>query len=380
MKGGSVDLKRGRDMHRNAIMSSYPDRKRARNQGSPPVSHNAIAPMNLKLLAQTLGISETTVSRALNGYPEVSERTREKVLAAAKSAGYRPNPMARSLAVGRTNIVGIIYPLMPTDLGDPMFLNIVGGMSEALEAQRMDLIIAPVSPSNELRSYEHMVRGRRVDGLVVGRTRVHDERINYLAKQGLPFVAHGRTQLKQPYAWFDYDNEAGIRIAVERLLSLGHQRIGLISAPLEMNFARQRMDSFVSTLKAAGLEPDPKYLADNTLDRRTGYQAMQQLLACSPRPSAVIVDNHLSGVGAMRALLDAGVAIGKEMSIIVWGGMEDSLVGYNITTIDQPEPRRAGAKMIEMLLSLLDGTAPGKLQVLWQPVLLPGETVGPCPR
>lgn len=336
--------------------------------------------MNLKLLAQTLGISETTVSRALNGYPEVSERTREKVLAAAKSAGYRPNPMARSLAVGRTNIVGIIYPLMPTDLGDPMFLNIVGGMSEALEAQRMDLIIAPVSPSNELRSYEHMVRGRRVDGLVVGRTRVHDERINYLAKQGLPFVAHGRTQLKQPYAWFDYDNEAGIRIAVEHLLSFGHQRIGLISAPLEMNFAQQRKDSFVSTLKAAGLAPNPSYLADNTLDRRSGYQAMQQLLACSPRPSAVIVDNHLSGVGATRALLDAGVVIGKEMSIIVWGGMEDSLVGYNITTIDQPEPRRAGAKMIEMLLSLLDGTAPGKLQVLWQPVLLPGETVGPCPR
>ncbi len=336
--------------------------------------------MNLKLLAKTLGISETTVSRALNGYPEVSERTREKVLAAAKSAGYRPNPVARSLAVGRTNIVGIIYPLMPTDLGAPRFLNIVGGMSEALEAQRMDLIIAPVSPSNELRSYEHMVRGRRIDGLVVGRTRVHDERIAYLAKQDLPFVAHGRTQLKQPYAWFDYDNEAGIRIAVEHLLSLGHQRIGLVSAPLEMNFARQRMDSFLDTLRAAGLTADPRYLIDSTLDRRTGYQAMQRLLAQSPRPTAVIVDNHLSGVGAIRALLDAGIAIGKDMSIIVWGAMEDSLVGYNVTTIDQPEPRRAGAKMIEMLLSLLDGTAPAKLQVLWQPVLLPGETVGPCPH
>lgn len=336
--------------------------------------------MNLKNLAKTLGISETTVSRALNGYPEVSERTRARVLAAAKAAGYRPNPMARSLAVGRTNVVGIIYPLLPNDLADPMFLDIVGGMSEALEAQQMDLIIAPVSPANEFRSYEHMVQGRRVDGLIVGRTRLHDERIAYLAQQGLPFVAHGRTRLNQPHAWFDYDNEAGMRLAVERLISLGHQRIGLISAALEMNFARQRLDSFQATMRAAGLAIDPDNLIDNTLDRRAGYQAMQRLLARTPRPSAVIVDNHMSGVGAVRALLDAGIDIGREISLIVWGVMEDSLAGYNVTTIHQPEPRRAGAKMIEMLFALLDGTPPSALQELWQPVLLPGETTGVAPN
>src|SRR3954471_1684439 len=133
--------------------------------------------MNLKSLARTLGISKTTVSRALNGYPEVNVRTRERVLAAAKEAGYEANPMARSLAVGRTNVFGIIYPLLPTDLGDPMFLGVVGGMSEALEKTKRNLIIAPVSPQNELPSYEQMVKGRRVDALVVSRTLVVDERI-----------------------------------------------------------------------------------------------------------------------------------------------------------------------------------------------------------
>ena len=78
----------------------------------------------------------------------------------------------------------------------------------------------------------------------------------------------------------------------------------------------------------------------------------------------------------MRALLDAGIDIGKDVSIIVWGSVEDTLVGYNVTTIDQPDPRGAGAKMIEMLLALLDGTPPAQLQVLWQPVLLPGATTG----
>jgi LacI family transcriptional regulator len=332
--------------------------------------------MNLAHLANHLGMSKTTVSRALNGYPEVNVRTRERVLKAAKEVGYQPNPMARSLALGRTNVFGIIYPLLPTDLGDPMFLDVVAGMSAALEAVNKNLIIAPVSPAAEQPSYQQIVRGRRVDGLVVGRTLVRDERIAFLSKAKFPFVAHGRTELNVPYAWFDYDNEAGVRIAMERLLGLGHQRVALISAPLELNFARQRKDSFVTALSVAGLAADPRYLIDNTLDRRSGYQAMQQLLACSPRPTAVIVDNHLSGVGAVRALLDAGVEIGKEMSVIVWGSMADTLAGAHVTTIDQPDPRQAGARMVEMLLSLVDGTPAGDLHELWQPVLLEGATVG----
>ncbi|NYE62978.1 LacI family transcriptional regulator [Duganella sp. 1224] len=332
--------------------------------------------MNLAHLANHLGMSKTTVSRALNGYPEVNVRTRERVLKAAKEVGYQPNPMARSLALGRTNVFGIIYPLLPTDLGDPMFLDVVAGMSSALEAVNKNLIIAPVSPAAEQPAYQQIVRGRRVDGLVVGRTLVRDERIAFLSKAKFPFVAHGRTELNAPYAWFDYDNEAGIRMAMERLLGLGHQRVALISAPLELNFARQRKDSFVAALASAGLSADPRYLIDNTLDRRSGYQAMQQLLACSPRPTAVIVDNHLSGVGAVRALLDAGVEIGKEMSVIVWGSMADTLAGAHVTTIDQPDPHQAGARMVDMLLALIDGTPATDLQELWQPVLQEGATVG----
>jgi LacI family transcriptional regulator len=334
--------------------------------------------MNLERLANLLGMSKTTVSRALNGYPEVNGRTRERVLKAAKENGYQANPMARSLALGRTNVFGIIYPLLPADLGDPMFLDVVAGMSAALEEVSKNLIIAPVSPAAEQKSYQQIVRGRRVDGLVVGRTLVHDERIAFLSKSKFPFVAHGRTELDAPYAWFDYDNAAGIRMAMERLLGLGHQRVALISAPLELNFARQRKDSFVAAMSAAGLSADPSYLIAETLDRRSGYQAMQQLLACSPRPTAVIVDNHLSGVGAVRALLDAGIDIGKEISLIVWGNMADTLAGADVTTIDQPEPRKAGARMVAMLQALVDGTPASDLQELWQPVLLAGATVGPA--
>jgi LacI family transcriptional regulator len=332
--------------------------------------------MNLKSLADKLGMSKTTVSRALNGYPEVSELTRERVLRAARESGYEANPMARSLAVGRSNVLGTIYPLLPADLGDAMFLEVVGGLSEALEKKRMNFIIAPVSPANEMPSYEQMVRGRRVDGLVVSRTLVHDERIAYLARAGFPFIAHGRTQLDAPYAWFDYDNEAGIRMALERLLSLCHQRIAMISAPLAMNFAAQRRASFLATLSGAGLSADPRHLVDDCIDRRAGHAAVQALLAMTPRPTAIVVDNHLAGVGAVRALLDAGIAIGRDISLIVWGSMADTLADIDVTTIDQPNARAAGTRMADMLLALINGKPAASLQELWQPMLLAGATTG----
>jgi LacI family transcriptional regulator len=336
--------------------------------------------MNLKALADTLGMSKTTVSRALNGYPEVSEATRERVLAAAAASGYRANPVARHLAVGRSNVLGILYPLLPADLGDPMFLDVVGGISAALEAAGMNFIIAPVSPSNELPSYQQMVLGRRVDGLIVSRTLADDPRIGYLMAAGFPFVAHGRTNASAHHAWFDYDNAAGIRLALDALLAQGHRRIALLGSPQTLNFARQRRESFIDRLAEAGLPVDPRYLIESAIDRRSGYQAMQQLLAGSSRPTAVIVDNHLSGVGAVRALLDAGVDIGRDMSLVVWGRMADALAGLDVATIDQPDARAAGVKMGAMLLALLEGAPAASLQELWQPVLLRGATIRQSPK
>ncbi|GGX90785.1 LacI family DNA-binding transcriptional regulator [Massilia dura] len=335
--------------------------------------------MNLKALADTLGMSKTTVSRALNGYPEVSEATRQRVLAAAAASGYRANPVARHLAVGRSNVLGILYPLLPADLGDPMFLDVVGGISGALEAAGMNFIIAPVSPANELPSYQQMVLGRRVDGLIVSRTLVDDPRIAFLSEAGFPFVAHGRTDASAHHAWFDYDNAAGIRLALDALMAQGHRRIALLGSPQTLNFARQRRDSFLDCFSRAGLAVDPRYLIESAIDRRSGYGAMQQLLACAERPTAVIVDNHLSGVGAVRALLDAGIQIGRDMSLVVWGRMADALAGLDVATIDQPDARAAGAKMGAMLLALLEGAPAASLQELWQPVLLPGASIGRRP-
>jgi LacI family transcriptional regulator len=334
------------------------------------------ASMNLKSLARSLGISKTTVSRALNGYPEVNARTRERVLAAAQAAGYEANPMARSLAVGRTNVFGLIYPTGASDLGDPMFLNVVGGISAALEPLRRHLIIAPVNGGNEVGAYEQMVRSRRVDGLVVSRTHVDDARIAYLAKVGFPFVAYGRTGLGQPHAWLDVDHAGGIKAAFAHLREHGHERIGYLGAPSQYHFAAARRSAYDAAVAEAGLHVYPGHATLGGMDARSGYQAMSHLLQASPRPTAVIVDNHLSGGGAVRALLDAGLVPGRDLSVVVWGGLEDSLLDLSVTAIAQPDPAQVGSKLVEMLSALVGDTPAAELQCELPVSLRPGASVG----
>ncbi|HNB43005.1 MAG TPA: LacI family DNA-binding transcriptional regulator, partial [Burkholderiaceae bacterium] len=149
---------------------------------------NAVS-IDLKQLSARLGLSQTTVSRALNGYTDVSAKTRERVAQMAQELGYQPNSAARRLARGQADAVGIVYPLEAGDLGDPNFLFVVEGMSERLEAEDMDLLIASARSHAELRTYDRLLRGGRVDGVIVARTQVEDARIDYLRTAGFPFVA-----------------------------------------------------------------------------------------------------------------------------------------------------------------------------------------------
>ncbi|MBC8750782.1 MULTISPECIES: substrate-binding domain-containing protein [Paraburkholderia] len=268
---------------------------------------------------------------------------------------------------------------MAHNLGDPYFLDIVSGMNRALERADMYLIIASTSNADELRTYERMTEGRRVDGMVVARTKLNDPRLQYLAKMRIPFVAYGRSILPGPYAWFDFDTEAGLRQAVERLINLGHRRIALLNGPLELGFVTRARKGYVEAMAAAGLPVDARYMVERTLNSAGGHEAMAHLLSCNPRPTAVIVDNPPCGIGAVRALVDAGITIGSEMSIIINDGLpSDTLTGYNFTALQSPVPHEVGEKITELMLAVLHGEPPEKLQVLWQPTLEIGNSDGPC--
>lgn len=334
--------------------------------------------MNLKQFAHSLNLSPTTVSRALAGYADVSAATRARVQQAAEAAGYHPDVAARRLATGRADAVGIVYPFGDSGLGDPRFVEVVAGMSDALGDAGMDLMLASARPHTELETYRRMTRSRTVDALVVANTRRDDARIRLLQERRFPFVAYGRTETALPYAWFDFDNEAGARQATERLLRFGHRRIALIHASVEYTFAAQRLAGFEQALRTAGVAPEPSLVRQVALDRHGACEAMRALLALPQPPRALLVDNNLSGVGVLRALAQAGLQPGRDIALIIYDGVPADLpLPYRVTSVEQPTGDLAGRTLARLVLALLAGQEVGELNALALPRIVEGDTDGP---
>jgi len=335
--------------------------------------------MNLKELSDRLGLSQTTVSRALNGYSDVSEATRQRVVDMAEKSGYKPNAMARQLAMGKADAIGLVYPLDATYLGDPRFLEVLEGITARFNEENIDVLIASASKDDEVETYQRLIRAQRVDGLIVARTHVDDKRIHFLRKSKFPFVSYGRTSDPSGFAWFDFDNELGTRLAVERLVALGHRRIAYMHANLDLNFAAQRFQGFMSSMQAAGLVADPELVREAGFLRRTAYVVMNGLLGLPVPPTAVIVDNNQAGVGAIRAVVEADLTLGRDCSLIIYDGLpEDTLLDQqDVTAIEQPTSEQAGRKLAELMLDVMQGVPHSRLQVLWKPILHPGTSDGP---
>ena len=333
--------------------------------------------VNLKALSDALGLSRTTVSRALNGYEDVSAATRERVAKAAREMGYVADPTARRLATGRADVIGIVYPFGGDDLGDPRFGEVVAGMTARFAEDNRDFIIVAARPNAELETYRRLVEGKLVDGLIVARTLVDDPRIAYLQSCGFPYVAYGRTRIAEPYAWFDFDNEAGARDAVRRLIGFGHRRIAMLSAPLALNFAAQRRAGFHTAMHEAGIAPDPALLVECAFTREGGLQAAQALLTRSDRPTALFVDNNICGAGAFRAVVDSGLRMGQDISLIVYDGVSspDVAGSHRVTAVVQPTGQTTGRSLANLMLRLIGEGACG--QQLEGPLIEAGDTDGP---
>ncbi len=330
-------------------------------------------------MAQALGLSTSTVSRALNGYTDVNALTRTRVQEMADAMGYRPDAGARRLVRGNTDAIGIVYSAAVENLGNPQFLDMADGLGERLEREHLDLLLAVAKNETELGIYERLFKGGRVDAVVVPNTRVHDPRVDFLLKNGYPFVGYGRTEECAHYSWLDFDNDMGSQLAVTHLLGLGHTRIAYVHAPLELNFAFQRHRGYVRTLREAGVECPPHYCIGGVNDRRSGLNAVAQVLALSPRPTAVLVDNNLGGVGLIRGLMDAKLRVGHDISVVVHGDIpQDTLLtGLNVTTVTQPTPQTTGFALAEMVMKVLREPAGAPYQMLRPPALQVGTSSGP---
>jgi LacI family transcriptional regulator len=232
-----------------------------------------------------------------------------------------------------------------------------------------------------MATYGRLVRGGRVDAILLADTKVIDPRIDFLQQAGIPFLCYGRAGSRNDFTWYDFDNEAGSRLAVERLAALGHKHIAYIHTSLEFNYATQRHTGFISTMKRLDLPVHQDAIVKVGRDRRSGFIAVEKLLRLPVRPTAILVDNSVGGVGVIHALLEAGLVLGRDVSVIVDGGnpTDTMLHQIDVAVVMQPTPRESGKTMAEMLLQIIDGKEPKEgRHVLMQPQFVDGKTIGPA--
>jgi LacI family transcriptional regulator len=318
---------------------------------------------NLKALAQSLGLSITTVSRALDGYADVAPATRERVRAAASAINYRPNSAARSLRRRKAETVAVTMPTEPGRVGPPVFLEMLSTCSERLAEEGLDLMLLPtVRRGAEMEIYRRLVDGGRADAMIVVRTRRDDERIALLKERGIPFVTHGRTDASVDHAYIDGDGEAGFREATRYLASLGHRTIAHIAAPLDLTFAHLRRQGWVEGLMEEDLPLGPEAVAEPT--EAGGYEAARILLARTPRITAFLCATDSMAVGALRALRDCGLAAGRDVAVIGHDNLPAAaFTDPPLSTMEIAAPD-VGRQLAELLIARLGGADPRDLQTI----------------
>lgn len=342
--------------------------------------------MNLKELSSKLGLSQTTVSRALNGYPEVNEATRNRVLQAARKFNYAPSTRAKGLATGQALAIGHVIPVSSNhEMVNPIFGDFIAGAGEVYARNGYEMILSIL---DENQSEEQVYRGlksrRAVDGVVVHGPRMDDPRISLLREIDLPFVVHGRASgVNLPYTWLDVNNRRAFNRATEFLLDLGHRRIGLINGLEVMDFAHRRRAGYVDALQAHGLDPDPALMSSGEMTEEFGFVATARYLALENPPTAILASSMISALGVRRAIETAGLVMGRDVSVIT----HDDALSYMrnggdipIFTATRSSVRDAGRQLATMLLNkIANPTAPDQQQLL-EVELMVGQSTGPAPQ
>lgn len=288
-------------------------------------------------VAEMARVSRTTVSFVLNETAgiKIPEETRQRVLDAAATLGYHPNSVARQLARGASRTLGLVLRQSPEQVAnDGLLAETLRGLSSAARAADHRVLVETLVPGEG--RYASLVRSGRTDGLIVSGPRYDDDELVALARDGFPVVIQGSLPgLDVPSV--DVDNEAGARLAVEHLLTLGHRRIACITnASLAYTAASERLAGYRGALATAGVAEEAALVVEGAFDAPSGHRAMNEILARTT-PDAVFVASDVVAIGAIAGLREAGLTVPGDVSVVGFDAIP--LAAYldpPLTTISLP--------------------------------------------
>jgi LacI family transcriptional regulator len=310
-------------------------------------------PVRLKDIAAELGLSVVTVSKVLRKHPDIAEKTRNRVLKRMKELNYQPNLTARSLSTGRTCTVGLVVP----DLLHPFFAQIATTLSAQFRKQRYGLIISSSEedPELEQQEIEHLL-SRRVDVLVIASAQLTVESFRRIEHEKVPYVLLDRRFADLEANFVGVDDEEVGTLATEHLIQQGCKRIAHIRGP-EVSTAIGRVLGYTKALAAHHRLPLKGHIVStgssgDHLGESGGYIRTKELLANSVRPDGIFCFNDPVALGAMRAILDAGLRIPEDIAVVGCGNLSYSdFLRVPLSTIDQSS-ELIGQRAASLALSL----------------------------
>ncbi len=345
---------------------------------APPVPARPRRRVTLAQIAEETGLSMATVSKVLNGKPDVSVRTRALVRQALLTSGYRKRANDDA-----PPLIDIVF----NDFDSPWAIEIVRGAAAAAQAEGLTVAFTALSVGDERRVWFDHITSRGTRGIILLLSQLTQHQKAVLVARGLPFVVVDPTAEPGPeVSSVGATNWSGGLTATKYLIDLGHRRIGIITGPPELLCSRARLDGYRAALERAGLSVDNEIVKPGDFRVRTGYEQAKVLFGLDARPTAIFAGNDLSALGVLRAAREAGLRVPEDLSVV---GFDDiPLSAWStppLTTVHQPLTEMAAVAVRTLLESTgSDGTLRHRVElatdlVVRESTAPPGGSMGPAP-
>jgi LacI family transcriptional regulator len=322
-------------------------------------------------LARRLGISASTVSRALRNHPDISDETKARVMAAATAANYQPNLIAQSLQTRRSNNLGVIVP----EIRNTFFSNVISGIEEVAYQSGYTILVCQ---SNDTRAREEIniraLAANRVAGMLVSVSQETEsaEHLQQVIDQGVPLVLFDRIIEGLNTDLVVVDDLVGARAAVTHLIERGRRAIAHLAGAKALYVSRKRQEGYQAALMAAGLPVNPEMVVHGGYHEEDGWRGAEQLLSAGTSIDAIFAINDPVALGALFYCQEHGIRVPEDVAIVGFSNNPNSrLVRPQLTTVNQPATEM-GKTVARMLLERLE---PNEIEIAPRKIVLKTELI-----
>ncbi|MBS2968468.1 LacI family DNA-binding transcriptional regulator [Metabacillus sp. KIGAM252] len=310
----------------------------------------------IKDIAKAAGVSVTTVSRALNGYSDVNERTRKKIIEISKELNYSPNILARGLVMNKSKTIGLLVSgFNKESIKDNFTFEVLSGINQYAAETDYDLVLFNTNSTKQReKTYAQLCRERRVDGVIVQGIKTDDPYLQEVVESNIPCVLIDIPVQTENVGFVTTDNIAGAKSAVSYLIELGHKNIAMVNGHDLAFVSQERLEGYKRALsEAAGLSFREELVVNGSFEEGKSEAVTFKLLNAFPEVTAIFCASDLMALGSIKAAGKSGRRVPENLSII---GYDDillsSYVSPRLTTIAQNKQKlgfHAAQQLIEML-------------------------------